>query len=343
MIPPKFRNNLSILPQYQGNKERELLNEGITNDQPDLPRGVMIDDLDTSFIEFVKKDLEISIDGEKVPVVFLTLQRFNEFSKTWQFTGEHKDISMPFITIVRKPDIQPGTQQNKLFNTADKKMYTYLRVPTWNGTRKGIDKYQIPQPTAVDLNYEVRFFSNKMRDTNDFQTKLQKTFNSRQFYVFPNGHAMPVVLETVGDESNISDFESRRFYLQLFDLKLLGYILDENDFIITPEIDRMLITTEIRASKRTPIIKVKTEKDTSLVNWDLIFQRFSESTFTTTLQFDTRFLVLDNIINLSSVEILVNNVVVTVPFIANAGDQITFNIVKINNYESRFNLSGNLI
>ena len=52
----------------------------------------------------------------KVPVIFLTLQRWSEFTKTWQFTDEHKDIQMPFISIVRNPDIQPGQNQAGLWN-----------------------------------------------------------------------------------------------------------------------------------------------------------------------------------------------------------------------------------
>ena len=45
----------------------------------------------------------------KVPVIFLSIQRWAEFAKTWQFSDENKNIKMPFITIVRKPDAQVGT------------------------------------------------------------------------------------------------------------------------------------------------------------------------------------------------------------------------------------------
>jgi hypothetical protein len=42
---------------------------------------------------------------------------------------------------------------------------------------------------------------------------------------------MPLHLENIGDESNIDDFE--KFYIQMFEMKLLGYILDEEDFEVT--------------------------------------------------------------------------------------------------------------
>ena len=308
-VPSNYRKNLNILPSKIGNEEREVLYKKISDEQPNLPSGIYVDDLDSGFVDFVNKDLELVIDGKKIPVIFLTLQRFSEFSKTWQFTGEYKDIEMPFITIVRNPDIQPGTNQSKNWNTADHKLYSYIKVPTWDGSRKGIDVYKIPQPTAIDLIYDVSFFSNKMRDTNKFQTQIQKLFNSRQFYIFPKGFPMPVVLEDVSDESNISDFESRRFYLQKFNMKLMGYILDEADFTVTPMINRVMVMTEVLDKKYNPLIRINTNKDTSLITLDLVF---------------------------------IKNLV-TAPFIGKVGDILTFNIIKLNNNEARFQLSGNLL
>jgi hypothetical protein len=69
--------------------------------------------MDQTFVEYLNSDtgLSISIDGAKVPVIFLTIQRWVEFSKTWQFSDKYKNISLPFITIIRKPDIQQGQNQ----------------------------------------------------------------------------------------------------------------------------------------------------------------------------------------------------------------------------------------
>jgi hypothetical protein len=58
---------------------------------------------------------------------------------------------------------------------------------------------------------------------------------------------MPLHLENIGDESNIDDFENRRFYIQMFEMKLLGYILDEEDFE-DPTINRTMVSTEVVAS-----------------------------------------------------------------------------------------------
>jgi hypothetical protein len=56
---------------------------------------------------------------------------------------------------------------------------------------------------------------------------------------------MPLKLESIGDESNIEDFENRRFYVQMFEMKLLGYILDEDDYEVVPTINRTMLTIEV--------------------------------------------------------------------------------------------------
>jgi hypothetical protein len=212
-----------------------------------LPKGVHYKDIDTTFIDFIKQDLKIEVDGEEVPVIFLTIQRYSEFTKTWKFTDEYKNIKLPFITIVRKPDVQVGTNYAGLYNIPGKPLYTYYKVPTNDGARTGVDLYKVPQPTSVDITYEVRLFTNKMSDLNLYNEKIQIAFNARQYYIWPNGHPMPVTLESVGDESNIDDFENRRFYVQPFEMLLAGYILDENDFEVIPTINRAMVMSEISA------------------------------------------------------------------------------------------------
>jgi hypothetical protein len=342
-LPSNYKKNISILPKKFGPEQREELLNQIMDNGTYLPRGVMAEDLDSSFIEFIKKDLEIIIDGEKIPVIFLTLQRWMEFSRTWEFTDKHKDIKIPFITIVRKPDIQPGTDQQGLWNTATRLTYNYFQVPTFDGIRKGVDVYKIPQPTAIDLSYEVRIFCNKMRDLNKMQVKVHQAFRSRQFYISPNGHPMPIVLDSIGDESPISDFENRRFYVQLFDMRLQGYILDSDEFQIIPAKNRSLLTYEINNKISKPIIRIKAEKDTSLITYNLIFKPLSDTVFTTTATFDMKFTTLVGLINITSLIITVNNNIVTTPFIVSIGDEITFTITKPGQLEGRFTLNGNLL
>lgn len=241
-----FLTNINIHNQKVGFPRRQEILDDIADKGTFLPKGVLIEDMDGALVEYLedKKGLSISIEGEKVPVVFLTIQRWTEFTKTWQFTDKYKTMTMPFITIVRKPDVQQGQNQAGLWNIPENHTYTYMKVPTFDGIRRGVDLYKIPQPTSVDLTYEVRIFTGKMKDLNKFNEKIQKKFQSRQCYLNVNGHPMPLHLESIGDESNIEDFENKRFYVQMFEMKLLGYILDEEDFEVIPTINRAIIATE---------------------------------------------------------------------------------------------------
>lgn len=261
-LPKGFRNNIKLTSPKIGVPRRQELLDNIADDGTFLPRGVHYKDIDETFIEFVNKELHIEIDGNQVPVIFLTLQRYSEFTKTWQFTDEYKNIKIPFITIVRKPDVQVGTNYNGLYNIPGRPTFTYYKVPTNDGTRVGVDVYKIPQPTSVDITYEVRLFTNKMSDLNLLNEKVQKKFQSRQAYIWPKGHPMPVMLESIGDESNIDDFENRRFYVQPFEMLLAGYILDEADFEIIPTINRAMLMSEIELSDgvTTPMVDPKKGK-----------------------------------------------------------------------------------
>lgn len=342
-VPKGFRKDIKLYPEHFGPRKREeMVTEDIAKGGTFLPRGVMYEDLDTTFIEFVTKDLFLVIDGEKVPVIFLTIQRWAEFARTWKFTDEYKDIKMPFITVVRKPDVQVGTNQKSLWNIPGHPVYAYYKVPTWNGGRAGVDVYKVPQPTSVDLTYEVRLFCNRMRELNVFNTKIQQTFQSRQFYISPNGHPMPVHLESVGDESPIDDFENRRFYVQMFEMKLLGHILNENDFKVIPSIDRSLIMVEVDEIDRIPIVRVQTCDSRSTININVVSKPMSQTHFSITSQYTAYFTDITAISNVSNIIIKVDGLPYTLPFMVNTGQNMEIIFTKSPTLLGKFTLKGNL-
>lgn len=352
MVPKGFRTNINIHPYKIGPDRRQEILDDITDKNTFLPRGVSEEDMDESFVEFVndqKNGIGISIDGERVPVLFLTIQRWSEFTNTWQFSDKYKDIQLPFITVVRQPDIQVGENQAGYYNIPGRRTYTYMKVPTWDGSRNGIDLYKIPQPTPVDITYEVRIFTNRMRDLNKFNSIIQKTFQSRQFYINPKGHPMPVHLESVSDESNIDDFENRRFYVQLFEMKLLGYILDEDDFEVVPTLNRVYALTELDENKTFHNVIFDPVVRENSVNYTIVFKPRSEPQFSFTAQYGISFTQLSNIEEASRIVISVNNLTVfdglilSSPIILNAGDVVNIRIYKRFLATSKFQLIGNTI
>ena len=249
---------------------------------------------------------------------------------------------MPFVTIVRKPDVQVGTNQKSMWNIPGHHVYSYYKVPTWNGGRAGVDVYKVPQPTSVDMTYEVRLFCLRMRELNKFNLKIQKTFQSRQFYISPNGHPMPVHLENVGDESPIDDFENRRFYVQMFEMKLLGHILDEEDFKVIPSINRNLIMVEVDEVDRIPIIKIQTCDNKSTININVVSKPMSKTEFNFISQYDAYFTDITALSNVSNIICKVDGVVQAIPFRIRNGQEMTVSFTKNISSLGKFTIKGNL-
>lgn len=242
---PKRKNNISV---YQGNElveRRQELLDKITQGDSFLPDSVLHDDLDLGMLDFVKKNFNITSDGEQVPVIpkILTIQRWGEFTNTWNFADLDGNPKLPFISVVRRPDVQPGTNPSLQRTIPDRQQFHYATVPTWNGTQMGADIYKIPQPVAIDITYEITIMCTKFRDLNKFNQIVLQKFSSRQAYTTVKGHYVPIVLERIDDNTPV-DLESRRFYLQTYTFTLLGFLIDEQEFEVKPAVSRLFLMNE---------------------------------------------------------------------------------------------------
>jgi hypothetical protein len=347
-MPKGYMTNINIVNGKIGPEKRQEWLDGIADKGTFLPKGVLEEDMDQSFIDFMNSDKRVSltIDGKKVPVVFLTIQRWTEFTKTWEFTDEYKNIKLPFITIVRKPDIQQGQNQAGLWNIPGDRTYIYYKVPTWDGIRKGIDLYKVPQPTPVDMTYEVRLFTNRMKDLNKFNRKIQRAFQSRQCYITPNGHPMPLHLETIGDESNIDDFQNRRFYVSLFEMKLLGYLLDEEDFEVVPTINRAITSFEVEERLESAKLRIESPKEGNTATYNFVWKPNAEPAFSFTAQYDVTFTQLIDIENITRITITINGqgvfdgTVLSSPLTFHENDVIGIRVYKTLTSIGSFSLIG---
>ena len=157
-LPKKIKKYLplteskTLLP-----RRRELLDK-INQDGTFLPKSILHADLDKGFLDFVKDDLKLVVDGKKVPMVdiLITTQNWSQFTETWNFQNIDKNAEPPFLTVVRTPEVKFGTNPAILYNIPNRKLYFYAQVPTWDGQRQGFDIYRIPQPVPVDITYSVK-------------------------------------------------------------------------------------------------------------------------------------------------------------------------------------------
>tara|TARA_R110000851_G_scaffold48370_11_gene117034 strand:+ start:1452 stop:2411 length:960 start_codon:yes stop_codon:yes gene_type:complete len=258
-IPKKVKKSLNLYPPvsnqghypsgyngYHTPKRREQLHEMITDNGTFLPKSVLHSDLDLGMLDFVKEELQTVLNGNKVPVMdkILTIQRWGEFTSDWKFVDQDENIKLPFVSVIRQPDVQYGTNPSLQYTIPNRKTFHYVKVPTWDGQRKGMDIYKIPQPVPVDVIYEVKIVCNRMRDLNQFNRTVLQKFTSRQAYTFVKGHYIPIIMESISDESQISDLESRRYYLQTYKFQLQGFLIDEEEFEIVPAVTRALTLVE---------------------------------------------------------------------------------------------------
>jgi hypothetical protein len=197
-------------------------------------------------LDFLKEDLKVVTSGKIVPMVdiIITTQNWAQYVETALFVDLDYNPAPPFITVVRSPEVKYGTNPSLQYTIPNRKQFYYASVPTWNGNEQGMDIYTIPQPVPVDINYSVKIICNRMRELNQLNKVVMQTFSSRQAYTFIKGQYVPIIMNNVSDESQMS-LESRKYYVQSYDFTMLGYLIDEEEFEVKPAIQRVTQLFEI--------------------------------------------------------------------------------------------------
>jgi hypothetical protein len=340
----KNKKDLDIKRRDPQGGPKEYVDQFLEQNKANLPRGIEHADLDSGFVDFVEKDLELTFNGDKVPVLFLTLSRWREFTKTWQNSDKYKNIKIPFISIVRNPDAQPGTNPAD-FKIPVRKPFVYSKIPKWDGNKKGMDLHMVPQPVGVDLTYNVRLFSYKMTELNKMNKKVLQAFASAQAYVNIKGHYFPIMLESIGDESDTASLDKKRYYVQTYTMKLLGYIVDEDEFEVVPAIERAFVSFELDEKRPKAIARFVKDDTTNDLNTRCLVQFQAKSA--TEVSFPAESRIVFNSIdvkNVSSYIIKVNGTTVSTPFSVEPGDTITVSIIRTDStLSSEVILNGTII
>ena len=255
-LPKKIKKTIDLIPTDVGYKRREQLLEDIQRDGTYLPKSILHADLDRGMLDFVKEDLKTFLDGKTIPTVdiIITTQNWSQFTETWNFQDLDKNVKPPFITTVRRPEVPYGSNPSLQYTIPNRKQFYYAKVPTWNGQRKGVDVYKIPQPIPVDITYEVKIFVNRMRGLNEFNKNVLQKFSSRQAYTNIKGHYIPIILNNISDES-VMDIDKRKYYIQNYEFQMLGFLMDEDEFEVSPGISRAVTLYEV--SNKTKSRKVE--------------------------------------------------------------------------------------
>lgn len=249
-LPKQVKPTLPLVPPKTLSARREQLLEYINKDGTYLPKSVLHADLDRGMLDFVKETLAIKIDGKIVPTVdrIITTQNWSQYAETAMFVDLDYNPSPPFVTLVRN-EVKYGSHPSLIYTIPNRKQFYYASVPTWNGNVQGMDIYTIPQPVPVDIKYSVKLICNRMRELNQLNKVVMQTFTSRQAYQFIKGQYVPIILDNVIEESQMT-LDTRKYYVQSYDFTMVGYLIDEEEFQVKPAVARVLQMVEL--DTRTP-------------------------------------------------------------------------------------------
>jgi hypothetical protein len=237
---PNFKYNVEVNPpkvgrdymKYGMDRIKKLMLDSDENTKF-LPRTITLKDLDSAILKYVNKgDMKLVLDGKDVPVIYLNNERWGEFQKTWKYVDADNNIIFPLVTI-RRIRKEKGTRIGGQARVAQGRLFRYLDVPISEDGEIINLRFKMPEPVNVDLSYDVRLFSKYQIDINKYDEQVLRNFASIQEYVFIKGNPMPVLLDGLDENNTVENIDGDRYFVTSYTLKLLGFIQDEKEFIIT--------------------------------------------------------------------------------------------------------------
>ena len=257
----EYKNYIDLHHHSTGDERRLEMLSDILESGTFLPKTVEYKDIDEDFIRWVNEELKItSDDGVEFPtMVLISNQRFSEYTQSWEFTDSNKNLLLNFKSVTRDNNPQYGQIQGGYWNIPGADRFYLMKrqlVLDDNGSESFLD-LRMKQPMAVDLIYRLSIFTTQYHSINDFNTMVNKAFSSRQCYIKPNGHFMPMTLDGISDESsyNIND---RQFYGQTYNIKVNAYVITEDDYRVEEVPYKHGATLPLLSmSRKTPDVEIE--------------------------------------------------------------------------------------
>ena len=229
-IIKNFRNRNSAV----GVERRLDMSKILLDNQPHFPKTLTYEDFDTEVYNWLDNEFNLYLDGKKFKTYKLfSNQRITEYGQTWQNVDEKGNLDINFKTITREPNPQKGEIQGGNFNIPGDITFPVFKVLALDGNGvEYLEVYSMRQPTQVNFIYTVGVFTNTYKILNQMNAKIHEQFKSIEKYIFPNGFAIPMELNSVNDESEYT-IDDRKYYSQTYQIKVMGYIVTEDDYVVS--------------------------------------------------------------------------------------------------------------
>lgn len=331
----EYKNYLNLGETIEGKELQQKHLSDIMNNGTFLPMTISYKDIDNAFKNWVDKELTIiDKNGSKFPtMVLFSNQRFSEYTQSWRYTDSNNNLLLNFKTVTRENTPQYGTIQTGLFNIpGDNRYYTIEKkiVLDDNGSESFV-VLKMRQPTAINLMYTVSIFTTQYESINEFNILINKAFRSKQCYIKPNEHFMPMTLEGISDSSS-NNIDDRQFYGQTYQIKVLGYIITEDDYRVEEiPLKNGFSIPMMNGTKNLPDVEIEECNDNGKERITILFpEKCSKNSVT--FMVDTDFVIneitVDNIFNNFKLFINDNLVDKTTPITLKKDDEIKIVISK---------------
>lgn len=204
-----------------------------------FPRTIGFEDIDKAVYDWFNTR-DVVIDEKKIPVFFLTHEKWGEFRKQWKYQDADGQVDMPYITIRRTALSRASSNRGRI---PQPRRFTTYRLPVY--TKAGITyrHYRVPQPVRVDMSYEIRVLTHYISDINKINEEFIRHFASIQSYLNLDGHVMPMTIESINDESQV-DVNNERILHTVFNIKTEAYIIDEKEFEVIDGAQQLVINID---------------------------------------------------------------------------------------------------
>ncbi len=337
---------LNMTKRKTGDAQRLAIQDKELQGAPIVINPVEYEDIDKSFCEFFKEGLNmVDEDGNKFETyTFFSNQRFSEFLQTWNHDDEDGNLLMNFFTITRDNNPNWGTMHGGRYNIPGNNRFTVLMRDIVDDN--GVDCYEITsmsQPIQVDIAYRFSLITAKFKYLNEFNTKINYLFASKQCYLCVNGHYMPMLLENINDSSDYT-IDGRKFYIQSIDVKLLAYIIPRDDIKVNLLPKRRIIKTNLDEYEKTHVLMDYDDEDENKFQLVIKFSpKITKVTFTLD---DDMYLTFSDKENANKAQMKVNgdDVDIESKLKIKAGDEIFIKITQPNSLKlSKIKFNGELI
>lgn len=218
-----------------------------------LPQKLELEDMDKGIFNYLKS-LNLTVQDETgnsraVPIVYNTQELWAERRMNWKsMRSEYgEELTRPFLVLTRtavKKGVSPLRRTIPV-----KKKFTFLKVPTFDGTLKGYVLYKIPQPVWVDTVYELVLVTTYVVDKNLFyESMLNNAYSNGQVYININGYPISSIIEDPS-ETREEDLASEKVYEVTFPITVRGKLVDPTTFEKVNTINKIQIKISEKKSK----------------------------------------------------------------------------------------------